>query len=132
MRISRTVEYGLAAAVFIAQNCEDGRVMSKKISKAFDLPTEYLLQVMQQLVKSGVLTSKKGPNGGFSLARPATEINLLEILEAIDGPVIVPMNLAEQTGKPFAKKVEKVFLDVSEAMKASLAKVTLADLAGKN
>ena len=57
---------------------------------------------------------------------------MLEIIEAIDGPVIVPMNLAEQTGgKPFAKKIEKIFLDVSKDMKVSLAKVTLADLAGK-
>jgi Rrf2 family protein len=131
MRISRTVEYGLTAAVHVAQNCKDGLVMAKKISEAYDLPTEYLLQVMQQLVKSGILTSKKGPKGGFNIARPAKEITMLEIIEVIDGPVIVSMNLVEQTGKPFAKKVEKVFLDVSKAMKASYAKVTLADLAGK-
>ncbi len=131
MRISRTVEYGLTAAVFIAQNCKDGRVLAKKISEAYDLPAEYLLQVMQQLVRAGILTSKKGPKGGFNLARPAKEITMLEIIEAIDGPVIVPMNLVEQTGKPFAKKIEKMFLNVSEAMKVSLAKVTLADLAGK-
>ena len=132
MRISRTVEYGLTAAVFIAQNCKDGRVMSKTIAEAYDLPKEYLLQVMQNLVRAGILTSKKGPNGGSNLARPAKEITMLEIIEAIDGPVIVPMNLAEQTGgKPFAKKVEKVFLNVSKDMKVSLAKVTLADLAGK-
>jgi DNA-binding IscR family transcriptional regulator len=56
---------------------------------------------------------------------------MLEIIEANDGPVIVPMNLVEQTGKPFAKKIEKMFLNVSEAMKVSLAKVKLADLAGK-
>jgi Rrf2 family protein len=131
MRISRTVEYGLMAAVHVAQNCEDGRVMSKKIAGAYDPPTEYLLQVMQQLVRAGVLTSKKGPNGGFNLTRPAKEITMLEIIEAIDGPVNVPMTLAEQTGKPFAKKIEKMFRNVSEAMKVSLAKVTLADLAGK-
>ncbi len=132
MRISRTVEYGLSAAVFIAQNCEDGLVMAKKISEAYDFPLAYLLQVMLQLVRAGILTSKKGPGGGFNLARPAKEITMLEIIEAIDGPVIVPMNLAEQTGgKPFAKKIEKMFLNVSEAMKASYAKVTLADMAGK-
>jgi Rrf2 family protein len=132
MRISRTVEYGLTAAVFVAQNCEDGRVIAKKISEAYNFPAEYLLQVMQQLVKFGILTSKKGPHGGFNIARPAKEITMLEIIEAIDGPVIVPMNLAEQAGgKPFAKKIEKTFLNVSEAMKVSLAKVKLADLAGK-
>ena len=130
MRISRTTEYGLAAVVFVAQNCKDGRVMSKKISQAYNLPTEYLLQVMQQLVKSGILTSKKGPNGGFTLARPATEINMLEILEAIDGPVLVPMDLARQTGnKPFSIKLEKMFADVSEAMKATYASVKLSSLA---
>ena len=131
MRITRTIEYGLTAAVFIAQNCEDGFVMAKKISEAYDLPTEYLLQVMQHLVRNGILTSKKGTRGGFNLARPAKEITMLEIIEVIEGPVIVPMNLVEQTGKPFAKKIEKMFLNVSEDMKVSLAKVTLADLAGK-
>ena len=131
MRISRTTEYGLAAVVCVAQNCADGRVMAGRIAKEYDFPTEYLLQVMQQLVRAGILTSKKGPNGGFNLARPAKEINMLEIVEAIDGPVIVPMNLVEQTeGKPFAKRIEKIFLDVSEAMKVSYAKVKLADLAG--
>ena len=131
MRISRTTEYGLAAVVCVAQNCADGRVMAGRIAKEYDFPTEYLLQVMQQLVRAGILTSKKGPNGGFNLARPAKEINMLEIVEAIDGPVIVPMNLVEQTsGKPFAKRIEKIFLDVSEAIKVSYAKVKLADLAG--
>ena len=132
MRISRTVEYGLTAAVHVAQNCKDGLVMAKKISGAYDLPLEYLLQILQQLAKAGILTSKKGPRGGFNLARPAKEITMLEIIEVIDGPVIVPMNLVEQTGgKPFAKKIEKMFLNVSKDMKASLARVTLADLAGK-
>jgi Rrf2 family protein len=132
MRINRTVEYGLTAAVFIAQNCEDGLVMAKKISEAYDLPIEYLLQIMRQLVKFGILTSKRGPKGGFNLARPAKEITMLEIIEALDGPVIVPMNLVKQTGgKLFAKNIEKVFLNVSEAKKASLAKIKLADLAGK-
>ena len=131
MRISRTTEYGLAAVVCVAQNCADGRVMAGRIAKEYNFPTEYLLQVMQQLVRAGILTSKKGPNGGFNLARPAKEITMLEIVEAIDGPVIVPMNLVEQTGgKPFAKKIEKIFLNVSEAMKVSYAKVKLADLAG--
>jgi Rrf2 family protein len=131
MRISRTTEYGLAAVVCVAQNCKDGRVMAGRIAKEYNFPTEYLLQVMQQLVRAGILTSKKGPNGGFNLARPAKEINMLEIVEAIDGPVIVPMNLVEQTGgKPFAKNIEKIFLNVSEAMKVSYAKVKLSDLAG--
>ena len=128
MRINITVEYGLIAVVFVAQNCKDGLVMAKKISKAHDISTAYLLQIMLKLVRDGILTSKKGPNGGFGLAKPATEITLLEIIEAIEGPVIVPMNLVEQTGKPFAKKIEKVFLNAGKAMKASLAKVTLADI----
>ncbi len=130
MRISRTTEYGLAAVVCVAQNCSEGRVMAGRIAKEYDFPTEYLLQVMQQLVRAGVLTIKKGPNGGFTLARPAKEITMLQIIEAIDGPVLVPMNLAEQTGnKPFAVKIEKVFRDVSEAMKATYASVKLTDIA---
>lgn len=129
MRISRTTEYGLAAVVCVAQNCDQGRVMAGKIAKEYDFPTEYLLQVMQQLVRAGVLTSKKGPNGGFTLARAAEDITMLEIIEAIDGPVVVPMNLAQQTGnKPFSIKIEKIFKEVSEAMKATYSKVKLSDI----
>lgn len=130
MKVSRTVEYGLAAVVYIAQNCEEGRVLSKNISKTYDTPPEYLLQIMQQLVKNGVLTSKKGPRGGFNLAKPATEITLLEIIEAIEGPVVVPMDFAQQTGnKPFARKIENIFKDAAQAAKVAYAKVTLNQLA---
>lgn len=129
MRISRTTEYGLAAVVCVAQNCDQGRVMAGKIAKEFDFPTEYLLQVMQQLVRAGVLTSKKGPNGGFTLARAAGDITMLEIIEAIDGPVIVPMNLAHQTNnKPFSIKIENIFKEVAESMRATYSKIKLADI----
>jgi Rrf2 family cysteine metabolism transcriptional repressor len=129
MKISKTVEYGLAAIVYVAQNCKDGRVMSKRIGEEYDFPKEYVQQIMKKLVRAGIMTSKNGVRGGSGLAREATEITLLEIIEAIEGPVVVPMTFAKETGKPFAYKVEKIFLDVSEAMKASYSKVTLADLA---
>jgi Rrf2 family protein len=129
MKISKTVEYGLIAIVYVAQNCKDGRVMSKRIADEFNLPREYLQQVMINFVRAGILSTKKGPRGGSTLIRPATEITLLEIIEVLEGPVVIPMTFARETGKPFAKKVEKMFLDVSEAMKASYAKVTLADMA---
>jgi Rrf2 family protein len=129
MKISKTLEYGLTAIVYVAQNCKDGRVMTKRIAEEFNFPREYLQQVMQNFVRAGIITSKKGPKGGSDLAREAKNITLLEIIEAIEGQVVVPMTFAKETGKPFAKKVEKIFLDVSEAMKASYAKVTLADMA---
>ena len=127
MKISRTVEYGLIAVVFIAQNRKDGRVIARTISKAHDISTEYLQQIMQQLARYGILTSMRGPKGGYGLAKPATEITLLDIVEAIDGPVQASTGL---TGEA-ARKAEKAFIDVSKTAKASLAKVTIADVAGK-
>jgi len=127
MRISRTVEYGFIAAVFIAQNRKDGRVIARTISKAHGISTEYLQQVLQHLAKYGILTSLRGPKGGFDLAKPATEITLLDIIEAIDGSVQASTGL---TGEA-TKKAEKIFIDVSKTAKVSLAKVTIADVAGK-
>ena len=127
MKISRTVEYALISAAFLANKPKEGYVMIKEIAQAYNIPRIYLQQVLQQLVRAGIMKSKKGPYGGFNLAKPATKITLLDIVEAIDGPVQASTGL---TGEA-TKKAEKAFIDVSKTAKASFAKVTIADVAGK-
>lgn len=109
MRISRSTGYGLVAVGYIARHGTEGAVLAARISKDYHIPLEYLLKILQQLVRAGVLRSKRGPRGGFFLARPAEEISLVEIIEAIDGPIVSPLHLAEQTGnEPFSLRMEQV------------------------
>ena len=84
--LSNTCKYGIRAVIYLALNCEEkNKIGIKEISKELNIPTPFLGKILQMLAKNKMLTSTKGPNGGFSLKRPAKEITLLNIIEIIDG-----------------------------------------------
>ena len=85
MRITRSTAYALLAVGYVAKNQDEGLVRSENIAKQYEIPLEYLLKILQQLVRAKVLRSKRGPQGGFWLARPTNKITMLEIIEAVDG-----------------------------------------------
>jgi Rrf2 family protein len=97
MRISRSAGYALLAVGYIAQRKGQKVVLSQEISIKCDIPLEYLLKILQQLVRANVLQSKRGPHGGFSLAKLPNKISVLQIIEAVDGPLVSHMNLSEQS-----------------------------------
>ncbi len=129
MKISRSTGYALLAVGYIAKHQEQKIILSQSISKKYDIPLEYLLKILQQLVKTNVLRSKRGPRGGFSLARPAKKITLLNIIEAVDGPMISQLNLVEQTGREkFSVKTEQIYEKVIAQARSTYDKAKLADL----
>ncbi len=85
MIYSRSAEYAIRAFVYLADVPEGKYAMVKNIAEECDIPTHFLAKILQQLARKGFLRSSKGPTGGFTLRRPADEINLLEIVDAIDG-----------------------------------------------
>ncbi len=110
MRISRSTGYALLAVGYIAQNQDQKVILSQSISKEYDIPLEYLLKILQQLVRANILRSKRGPRGGFSLSKPTKKISMLEIIEAVDGPMTGQLNLAEQTGgEKFSVRAEQAY-----------------------
>ncbi len=85
MIYSRSAEYAIRAFVYLADVPEGKYAMVKNIAEECDIPTHFLAKILQQLARKGFLRSSKGPTGGFTLRRPPDEINLLEIVDAIDG-----------------------------------------------
>ena len=131
MRLNRSVGYGLMAVAYVALHSKDGLVMAAKVAKAYKIPLEYLLKIMQQLVRANVLSSKRGPGGGFRLARPANEITMLEIVEAVDGPLRQNMEMAALTkNAPFAVKMEEIAEEALAKVKSKCAGVKLSKLIG--
>lgn len=129
MKISRSTGYALLAVGYIAKHQEQKIILSQSISKKYDIPLEYLLKILQQLVKANVLRSKRGPRGGFSLARPAKKITLLNVIEAVDGPMISQLALVEQTGREkFSVKTEQIYERVIAQARSTFDKAKLADL----
>ena len=109
MRISRAIGYALLAVGYIAEHRDEGIILSQSIAKKYNIPLEYLLKILQQLVRANVLRSKRGPRGGFSLAKPTKKITMLQVIEAVDGPMTGQLNLSEQTREKFSLRAEQVY-----------------------
>jgi len=131
MRVSRSTGYALLAVGFIAKTQGKGVVLSQNISKQYDIPLEYLLKILQQLVRANVLRSKRGPRGGFSLAKPVNKITMLEMIEAVDGPLTGELNLTEQAGRDkYAVKAEQTYNKAISQARSVFQKAKLSTLLG--
>jgi len=129
MKISRSTGYALVAVGYIAQHYKEGAVLAARISKEYNIPLEYLLKILQQLVRANVLRSKRGPRGGFFLAHPSENITLLQIIEAVDGPLMSHLHLAEQTNNaPFSLKMEEVCEKATKEVRAIYEKAKLSKI----
>lgn len=83
---STSCHYGLQAMIFIALHAsENENVGLSRIAEEQDIPKHFLSKILQMLVKNKLLVSMKGPTGGFNLNRPASQISLIEVIDAIDG-----------------------------------------------
>jgi Rrf2 family protein len=92
------------------------------------MPERFLLQVLRNLVNEGLLRSTRGVDGGYRLAKPLTQITMLEIVEAIDGPIQPELPQINGLTPQSQKKLAEVLGDVAADAKKRLASVTLAQL----
>ena len=129
MKISRSAGYGMVAVGFIAENGDGSSVLASTISKQYNIPMEYLLKILQQLVRAEILRSKRGPKGGFSMARPVNEISMLEIIEAVGGPLSGHLELTMQTNNaPFSQKMEAICHEATDKIKEILSNTKLSEM----
>jgi Rrf2 family protein len=137
MRLSDGVEWGVHVCVLLATLPDDRALPAAKLAEYHGVPAAYLAKHLQALAGAGVLRTVKGARGGYRLARPAAEITVLDVVEAIDGeesafrcteirrrgPVAMP---AREYTKPCG--IHRAFTRADEVWRAELAKTTVADL----
>ena len=87
MRISHRCEYGLRALLELAKSSDEGPVRIEEIARRQTIPKQFLANLLVQLKRGRFVQSKKGPEGGYYLARPARQINVGEVVRFIDGSV---------------------------------------------
>lgn len=83
--ISQGAQYAISAIIAISKNAGDGAVSASYLSKSLNCPTAYLSQVLAKLKEPGILKSQRGLNGGVYLAKPISEISMMDVIAAIDG-----------------------------------------------
>ena len=128
MKLTRASSYALHAVAFMASQKTDKPVASHNIAEARHIPERFLLKVLKPLVSARVLVSIKGPNGGYRLARPAGDITMADIVEAVDGPIRGMAPFSDEGNSQLNKKLETICQQSAEQVKKHLEKVRVTDL----
>lgn len=135
MRLSARTEYAAIAAVELARRGDTGGpVGMKMICDAQRVPGRFLVHILLQLKRAGIVASVRGAGGGYRLARPAAAITLLDIREAVDGEPerSAPMTASLAAASRVAAVLGSAWEAAARAEAEALAAVTLADLAARS
>jgi Rrf2 family protein len=135
MKISTKGEYGIRAMLYIGMHADEGPVTSHEIASHQGIPEPYLRQILALLSKDRMIQSNRGPQGGHVLGRPASEINLRQILVTLEGQItavdqILALPCAIDFGSDHCS-IREVFLEVKTAVERILTETTLEDLVAR-
>lgn len=96
MQVSRKVDYALRAVIHLAN--EEGRARACSVAEIADrerIPKQFLEKIIRDLIRSGLVRSRRGPHGGYVLARPAEDVTFREVIEAVEGPISLNVCVGE-------------------------------------
>jgi Rrf2 family protein len=134
MKLTRASSYALHAVVFLAKQKQQQKPLaSHVVAQAQGIPERFLLKVLKPLVSARVLISIKGPNGGYRLARTPGDITMLDIVEAVDGPIrgTAPFTGTEGGNGQLDKRLDAICDQSAEQTRKQLGKVRISELASK-
>ncbi|MBE0416436.1 MAG: RrF2 family transcriptional regulator [Coriobacteriia bacterium] len=132
MRLTAKSEYGLLAMIDLACRVDQGPVSAREISDRQSIPAKYLEQLFVALRKAGLVGAVRGAHGGFALQRPASEITVLDVVEALEGslrPTVCDGDRAAACGRGDACAAAGVWDRATNAVREVLESTTLASLA---
>lgn len=136
LKLTKKADYGLIALKHLAVNASQGVASAKEIAETYHIPLPLLAKILQKLNKSGFLRSEQGNNGGYRLAREARDISTLEVIRAIDGPIILTHCFTQHGGADDKAcviagtcNVREPLRKVHEGILKLLGDITVQDLA---
>jgi len=131
MQITRAADYAVRVMVHLSSLPPGSRVQKSVLVKLSEAPESFLSKVLQRLVGSGLITSRRGGGGGFELAVPPEKISVLTVVEAIDGPIRLNLCVPGASGceRSLACAVHPVWMDAQAALTKVLGRASMARLA---
>jgi Rrf2 family protein len=131
VRISAKADYAVRAAIELAVAGTDRPTKGDNIARAQNIPLKFLENILADMRHAGLVTSRRGAEGGYWLARPAEEITVADIIRAVEGPLA-----SVRGGRPedvdysgSAEPLQRVWIAVRASLRSVVERVTLADLA---
>lgn len=133
MLLSKTCIYGIRASVLLATKKQDDFITIRKLSDELDISFHFLTKVLQKLTKSELLESYKGPNGGVKLARSASKITFMDVVNSIDGDSLVHECALGLPGCGVLKPcpLHSQWSGLKEDILVTMNNISLAELASK-
>jgi Rrf2 family protein len=130
LKLTKKADYGLIALKHLAGR--GGTASAKEIADAYGIPLPLLAKILQKLTKTGLLFSVSGSTGGYKLARKPEKISALEVIHAIDGPVILTTCFTKHGHCDQSEKctVREPLRKVHEAIIQLLERITISEMAG--
>lgn len=129
MKFSRSVVYAVQATIHLASAQSELPVPCRHLATEGQMPERFLLQILRNLVTHGILQSTRGVDGGYSLDRSPQDISLLEVIEAVDGPLgsFLPLAEGKLSQRTYARLREAVD-EVGVTLRSQLQSIKLSDL----
>lgn len=133
MKLSKKGRYAVRALFDIAFHNDGQPTQVKDIAERQSIPPRFLEQIFQDLKRAGIVGSKRGPQGGYSLARPASSIGLGDVIRALEGPIVLSDEapVGADRGPPSRRATDAVFRDLSARVQRCFDDVTIADICAR-
>lgn len=134
MQITRQADYAVRAVLYLAELGPGARASTAQIAEEQRIPATFLAKIISQLSAAGILRAVRGARGGVTLARPPHEVSLLEIVEAIDGPVMLNSCTSDPDQCPLGEdcSVREVWCDAQADLVRRLAETKFGQLMRTN
>lgn len=129
VRISAKGDYAVCAVIVLAR--QDGTATAEAIAGASGVPVKFLEKILHELRRAGIVTSRRGVDGGHALARPAKHITVADVLRAVDGPLADVHGTAPEHVRydEDVAVLRSLWIAVRASLRSVLESVTIADLA---
>lgn len=134
MQITRQADYAVRAVLYLAEQGENGRAPTSRIAQEMRIPPSFLAKIVSQLSVAGVVQTSRGARGGVSLAREPKGISLLEVIEAIDGPITLNECVPDRSACVFGDDcpVHDIWCETQTKLVEQLSKADFGALLKKN
>jgi len=130
MQIPRRVDYALRAAIYLSHQDPERSCSLAEIARHQGVPRKFLEKIIQNLIRDGLVRSKRGPDGGYALARSPGEISFQDVIEALEGPIAVNVCMSQHLSCDHLPRCTMlgVWHEIQRKVVDVFARTTLADL----